>query len=173
MSGPDGRHDSARHGSLTPSQGGGSGRVADPIQRDGMRAPPGTEATPTVDEDPVVDEAIVNEEVIGVNVELDAAFSPSGFTGQSSRRSSRPSSFTGKGRRALHSSRPSSFTGNRSRHSSRPSSFTGNRSWQSSRHSLVVQHSLADSSWKIGESSAPRGPPARESSLLGIRWLRG
>ena len=38
------RHDSAKPGSLTHSLGGGSGRVADPVQRDGMRAPPGTEA---------------------------------------------------------------------------------------------------------------------------------
>ena len=92
ISGPDGRHDSARHGSLTPSQGGGSGRVADPVQRDGMRAPPGTEATPTsqfksllVDPRASLDEAVVNEEVIVLDVKLDAAFSPSGFTGQSSR----------------------------------------------------------------------------------------
>ena len=89
------RHDSAKPGSLTHSPGGGGGQEADPVQLDGMRAPPATEATPAADDETVVDEVIVNEEVIVLDVKLDAVFSPSGFTGQSSRRSSWPSSFTG------------------------------------------------------------------------------
>ena len=59
LAGPEWRHDSARPGSLTHSRGNGSGREADPVQTDGMRAPPATEADPDVEPKIVKDEANV------------------------------------------------------------------------------------------------------------------
>ena len=65
MSGPDGRHDSARHRSLTHSLDDGGGQEAVPVPTDGMRAPPATEADPDVDETDVVEEVVEENAIVG------------------------------------------------------------------------------------------------------------
>ena len=65
LMGPEERHESARLESLTLSRGGGGGQEADPVQVDGMRAPPATEAEPETE---VTDVKLQEVEVVNFEV---------------------------------------------------------------------------------------------------------